>query len=149
MSAKAAILFMESGNLIAGEHFRKVRKKMETKLYIGNLAFSTTEDELKGLFAEAGTITSCEVIKDRFTGSSKGFAFIEMSNQAEAEKAINLFNGYSLGERAIKVSPAKPREESGSGGFGGPRRDGGNRGGQGGPGGGRNRTGSGGGQRRY
>ena len=123
---------------------------METKLYIGNLAFSTTEDELKGLFAEAGTITSCEVIKDRFTGSSKGFAFIEMSNQAEAEKAINLFNGYSLGERAIKVSPAKPREESaGSGGFGGPRRDGGNRGGQGGPGGGRNRTGSGGGQRRY
>ena len=113
---------------------------METKLYIGNLAFSTTDDELKGLFAEAGTVTSVEVIKDRFTGSSKGFAFIEMSNQAEAEKAINLFNGYGLGERAIKVSPAKPREESGSGGFGGPRRDGGNRGGQGGPGGGRNRT---------
>ena len=60
---------------------------METKLYIGNLAFSTTEDELKGLFAEAGTITSCEVIKDRFTGSSKGFAFIEMSEPGRSRKS--------------------------------------------------------------
>ncbi len=125
---------------------------METKLYIGNLAFSTTDEELKNLFAEAGTVASVEVIKDRFTGSSKGFAFLEMSNQAEAEKAINMFNGYDLGNRTIKVSPARPREETGrgGGGFGGPRRDGGNRGGgQGGPGGGRNRNESGGGQRRY
>ncbi len=120
---------------------------METKLYIGNLAFSTTDEELKNLFAEAGTVASVEVIKDRFTGSSKGFAFLQMSNQEEAEKAINMFNGYDLGNRAIKVSPARPREETGrgGGGFGGPRRDGG----QGGPRGGQNRNGSGGGQRRY
>ena len=124
---------------------------METKLYIGNLAFSTTEAELEALFAEAGKVTSVQVIKDRISGSSKGFAFIEMGSPAEAEKAVELFNGYSLSDRALKVSPARPREETGpgGGGFGGPRHDYSNRGkGQGGPGGGRNRNSSG-GNRRY
>lgn len=126
---------------------------METKLYVGNLSFSTTEDELRALFAQAGTVSSVELIKDRFTGSSKGFAFVQLSTQAEAEKAISMFNGYTLANRDIKVTPARPREEGGrgGGGFGGPRHDGGgygNRrpgGGSGGPGGGNRRGGPGGG----
>ena len=92
---------------------------METKLYVGNLSFSTTEDEVRTLFAQAGTVTSCDLIKDRDTGSSKGFAFVLMSTQAEAENAIKLFNGYSLGNRELRVNPARPKEESG--GFGGSR----------------------------
>lgn len=94
---------------------------MEVKLYVGNLSFSTTEDELRTLFATAGTVSSVALIKDRDTGSSKGFAFVEMSSQAEAEAAIKKFNGYSLGNREIKVNPARPREEStnrSSGGYG-------------------------------
>ena len=124
---------------------------MEAKLYIGNLAFSTTEVELKTLFAEAGKVTSVLVLRDRISGSSKGYAFLEMGSPAEAEKAVNLFNGYTLSNRALKVSPARPREEAGParGGFRGPRRDNSDRGrGQGGPGGGRNRQGAG-GEHRY
>ena len=89
---------------------------MEIKLYVGNLAFSTTEDELRTLFAQAGTVTSVIIIKDRDTGSSKGFGFVEMGSQAEAEKAIKMFNGFSLGNREIKVNPARPKEETGRGG---------------------------------
>jgi RNA recognition motif-containing protein len=119
---------------------------METKIYVGNLSYDTTEDELKNLFAQAGTVASVALIKDRDTGQSKGFAFIEMSNQAEAEKAIQMFNGQTVGNRALKVNLARPKEERGPGGFG---RSGGGYG-RGGPGGGnRNRRGSGGGQRRY
>ncbi len=126
---------------------------METKLYVGNLPFSTTEDELRDLFTQAGAVSSVELIKDRFTGSSKGFAFVQMSTQAEAEKAISMFNGYKLANRELKVNPARPREE-GSRGGGGPRRnDGGGYGRRpGGPGGGGNRRGGPdgtGGQRRY
>ncbi len=116
---------------------------MEVKLYVGNLAYSTTEDELRTLFAQAGTIVSVAVIKDRDTGNSKGFAFVEMASQADAQKAISMFNSYRLGDRTLTVNPARPREErSGGGGFGG----GGRGGGYGGGGGGRG--GSGGGQRR-
>jgi RNA recognition motif-containing protein len=115
---------------------------MEVKLYVGNLAYSTTEDELRTLFAQAGTVVSVAVIKDRDTGNSKGFAFVEMANQADAQKAISMFNSYRLGDRTLTVNPARPREErSGGGGFGG----GGGRGGYGGGGG---RGGGGGGQRR-
>jgi len=123
---------------------------MEIKLYVGNLSFTTTEDAIRTLFAQAGTVTSVEVIKDRFTGNSKGFAFVQMSSQQEAEKAITMFNGYSLDNREIKVNPARPREDAGRGGFGDRRNDSYGRG-RGGPGGGgRNRRGSGGsGQRRY
>jgi len=90
---------------------------MEIKLYVGNLSFTTTEDAIRTLFAQAGTVTSVEVIKDRFTGNSKGFAFVQMSSQQEAEKAITMFNGYSLDNREIKVNPARPREDAGRGGL--------------------------------
>ncbi len=89
---------------------------MEVKLFIGNLSFSTTEDELRTLLAQAGTVTSAELIKDRSTGESKGFAFVVMSSQADAAKATQMFNGYNLNDREIKVGPARAREESGRGG---------------------------------
>jgi cold-inducible RNA-binding protein len=91
---------------------------MEVKLYVGNLSYNTTEDSLRNLFAQAGTVKSCSVIKDRETGSSKGFAFIEMSSQAEAENAIKLFNSYKLDNRELKVNAARPKEESSRGGYG-------------------------------
>jgi RNA recognition motif-containing protein len=96
--------------------------EMEVKLYVGNLSFSTTENDLRTLFATAGTVASVALIKDRDTGQSKGFAFVEMSTQAEAEDAIKKFNGYSLGNRELKVNAARPREESSRGGYGGQRR---------------------------
>jgi RNA recognition motif-containing protein len=89
---------------------------MESKLYVGNLSYSTTEDDLRALFAQAGTVASVAVIKDRDSGRSKGFGFVEMSNQAEAQKAISQFNGFSLHDRELKVSIARPREDSGRGG---------------------------------
>ncbi|MBN2548687.1 MAG: RNA-binding protein [Anaerolineales bacterium] len=95
---------------------------MEPKLYVGNLPYSTTEDDLRTLFAQAGTVASAEVIKDRISGQSKGFAFVLMGSQSEAEKAISMFNGYKIEERDLRVSIARPREESDRGGFG-PRRD--------------------------
>jgi RNA recognition motif-containing protein len=90
---------------------------MESKLYVGNLSYSTTEDDLRALFAQAGTVASVAVIKDRDSGRSKGFGFVEMSNQAEAQQAISQFNGFSLHDRELKVSIARPREESGRGGY--------------------------------
>lgn len=86
---------------------------MESKLYIGNLSYSTTEDDLRNLFGQAGTVASVALIKDRDSGQSKGFAFVEMSNQAEAQKAISMFNGQFLGDRELRVSIARPREERG------------------------------------
>jgi len=103
---------------------------MEVKLYVGNLSYSTTEDELRALFAQAGTVASVAVIKDRDTGQSKGFAFVEMSTQAEAQKAISQFNGQTLGDRALTVNIARPREDRG--GFGGGRSGSGDRRGGGG-----------------
>ncbi len=100
---------------------------MESKLYVGNLPYSTTEDELRNLFSQAGTVASVALIKDRDTGQSKGFAFVEMSNQVEAEKAISMFNGRSMGQREMKVSLARPREERGGGGGGYGNRGGGRR----------------------
>lgn len=92
---------------------------MESKLYVGNLSYSTTEDELRTLFAEAGTVASVALIKDRDTGQSKGFAFVEMSNQVEAEKAISMFNGRMVGARELKVNLARPKDDRGGGGGGG------------------------------
>ncbi len=89
---------------------------MEVKLYVGNLSYSTTEDDLRTLFAQAGTVSSVALIKDRDTGQSKGFAFIEMSTQAEAQKAISMFNGHMMEDRELKVNPARPREERPRGG---------------------------------
>ena len=84
---------------------------METKLYVGNLAFSTTEEQLRELFAQAGAVTAVDLIKDRQTGESKGFAFVQMSNQAELQEAIRMFNGQTLNNRELKVNIARPREE--------------------------------------
>jgi RNA recognition motif-containing protein len=108
---------------------------MSTKLYVGNLAFQTTSQELQELFAQAGTVESASVVEDRDTGRSRGFAFVEMSTKEEAASAIEQFNGKEVGGRALKVNEAKPRENRGGGGGG--RGFGGNRGG-GGYGGGRN-----------
>lgn len=84
---------------------------METKIYVGNLSKSTTEDELNALFAQAGKVNAVEVIKERKSGESKGFAFVTMNEPGEAEQAISRFNAYSLDDHELKVSPAKPREE--------------------------------------
>ena len=84
---------------------------METRLYIGNLSKSTTEQELTTLFTQAGKVTAVEVLKERKSGEPKGFAFITMSEQSEADKAVSMFNAYSLSDHELKVSPAKPREE--------------------------------------
>ena len=107
---------------------------MVKKLYVGNLAFQTTSQDLQQLFAQAGTVESASVIEDRDTGQSKGFAFVEMSSEEEAAAAIEQFNGKEVGGRALKVNEARPRENrSGGGGrgFGGNRGGGygGNRGG--------------------
>jgi RNA recognition motif-containing protein len=114
---------------------------MSTKLYVGNLAFQTTSQELQELFAQAGTVESASVVEDRDTGRSRGFAFVEMSTKEEAASAIEQFNGKEVGGRALKVNEAKPRENRGGGGG---RGFGGNRGGGGGYGGGRNGGGGGG-----
>ena len=82
---------------------------MESKLYVGNLSYSTTEDDLRTLFTEAGTVSSVALIKDRDSGQSKGFAFITMNEQSEADKAISMFNAYSLAGNELKVNIAKPR----------------------------------------
>jgi RNA recognition motif-containing protein len=110
---------------------------MESKLYVGNLAYATTEEDLQALFAQAGEVKSATVITDRETGRSKGFAFVEMTTQDEANKAIGLFNGRQLHDRTITVSIARPRTESGPrGGGGGGYGGGGGGGGYGGGGGG-------------
>ena len=89
---------------------------MDVKIYVGNLAKSTTEDELKTLFTQAGPVALVEVIKDRDSGQSKGFAFITMNDQAQADSAISNFNGYSLSGNELKVNIAKPKvERSGAG----------------------------------
>jgi RNA recognition motif-containing protein len=84
---------------------------MDTKLYVGNLSYDTTEDGLRTKFAEAGTVVTVDMIKDRDTGRTKGFAFVTMNTQEEAENAIKMLNGKILDEREIKVNIARPREE--------------------------------------
>lgn len=87
---------------------------METKLYVGNLSKSTTTDELNALFTQAGAVSTIELIKDRQSGESKGFAFITLSAQSDAEKAVSMFNAYSLSDHAVKVDLAKPGEQRGT-----------------------------------
>ncbi len=84
---------------------------MDVKLYVGNLPFDTTEETIRELFAQCGTVVSVALIKDRDTGQSKGFAFVEMSSQKEAQTAISTLNGRTVGDREMKVNIAKPREE--------------------------------------
>lgn len=96
---------------------------MTSKLYVGNLSFETTEEDLTGLFQQAGTVESARIINDRYTGKSRGFGFVEMGSKQEATKAIELLNGKSLKDRDLTVNEAKEREERGGGG----RSGGGNR----------------------
>jgi RNA recognition motif-containing protein len=105
---------------------------MGSKLYVGNLSFNTTEAELKDLFSGAGTVTEASLMIDRETGKSRGFAFVTMGSDAEANEAISQFSGKSVGGRNLTVNEARPREEGGGGGRkfgggGGGGRDGGRR----------------------
>ena len=111
---------------------------MSTKLYVGNLSFKTTEDDLNELFSKAGTVESASVVTDRDSGFSRGFGFVEMSSDDEAKSAITQFNGTEIDGRALNVNEARPREDRGGSGGGGGGFRGGNRGG----GGGGNRGGS-------
>lgn len=99
---------------------------MSKKLYVGGLPYSVTDERLEEVFGEHGTIESARVITDRDTGRSRGFGFVEMENQAEAESAIAALNGTDLDGRTLTVNEARPREDR-SGGFGGSRGGGGNR----------------------
>ena len=136
---------------------------MGNKLYVGNLSYDVQDSDLQQLFAQYGTVSSARVVTDRDTGRSKGFGFVEMGTDEEAEASISALNGHEVGGRALTVNEARPREEGGGGGggrgfgggggggysggggsYGGGR--GGDRGGRGGSGGGR-RGGSGGGGR--
>lgn len=110
---------------------------MENKLYVGNLPYSATEDDLKAHFSKAGTVTSVALIKDRATGRAKGFGFVEMSSAEEAEKAISMLHGQDFMGRTITVNVARPREER-------PQRSFGDRGGDRG-----DRRGGGGGRRSF
>jgi RNA recognition motif-containing protein len=115
---------------------------MAMKLYVGNLSFQTSSEDLQQLFAQAGTVESATVVEDRDTGRSRGFGFVEMASKEEGEKAIQQFNGTDLNGRNLTVNEARPREDRGNrggggrGGFGGNRGGGGGRGGYGGGGGG-------------
>ncbi len=88
---------------------------MEVELYIGNLSKSTTQEELNTLFRQAGDVALVNIIKDRTSGESKGFGFVTMSAQSEADRAVSMFNAYSLSDRELKVDLAKPREQRGFG----------------------------------
>jgi cold-inducible RNA-binding protein len=103
---------------------------LSKKLYVGNLSFQTTEDELRQTFGQYGTVNTAQMVMDRETGRSRGFAFVEMADGAEAEAAIQALNGSQLDGRSLTVNEAKPREER-------PRSASGSRGGYGGGGGGR------------
>jgi RNA recognition motif-containing protein len=116
---------------------------MGSRLYVGNLSYSTTDADLQELFGGAGAVRAAEIVRDRETGRSKGFGFVEMETDADAQKAISMLNGSTLHDRQIRVNEARPREErsggggrgfgggGGGGGYGGNRDRGGSRGGSG------------------
>lgn len=119
---------------------------MATNIYVGNLPWSTTTDDLFAMFQQYGAVTRAQVVTDRETGRSRGFGFVEMPNEAEAQAAIAALNNQQMNGRPLTVNVAKPREAGGGGGgFGGGGGGGGRRGGYGGGGGGRGGYGGGGG----
>src|ERR1044071_81575 len=121
---------------------RTVSHHMSTKLFVGNLSFNTTENDLQDAFSAHGTVVEANLMMDRMSGRPRGFGFVTMSSEEEAQKAIEAMNGASLDGRNLTVNIARPREEGGGGGGGGgrgPRREFRGGGGGGGGGGGRNR----------
>ncbi len=94
---------------------------MSTKLYVGNLSFNTSQQDLESMFGESGTVQSTNIIEDRETGRSRGFAFVEMSSASEAQAAISALDGKEIDGRNLKVNEAKPREDRGGSGGGGGR----------------------------
>ena len=120
---------------------------MSAKLFVGNLTFTATENDLQDYFAQAGVVVSVNIMQDRMTGRSRGFAFIEMGSKEDAEKAIQMFHSKDFQGRPLTVNEARPREERPPGGGGGGG-GGGYRGGGGGGGGERGYRGGGGGERR-
>jgi RNA recognition motif-containing protein len=140
-------LFLRPGKLDAGREAFARRSAVGKKLYVGNLTYKVTDSDLEGLFAEFGTVQSAQVIQDRETGRSKGFGFVEMDTEAQAQAAIQALNEQEHDGRRLTVNEAKPREDRGGGG--------GRSGGYGGGGGGRSGGGGsygggyGGGGRRY
>jgi hypothetical protein len=106
--------------------FRQESMTMAKKLYVGNLAYSTTQEAVRELFTQAGDVADVALITDRETGRPKGFGFVEMATEEGAQEAIRRFNGFTLDSRALTVNEARPREER-SGGFGGGTRGGGSR----------------------
>ncbi|MDP9292168.1 MAG: RNA-binding protein [Verrucomicrobiota bacterium] len=120
---------------------------MGNKLYVGNLSFNTTETQLQDLFAQAGPVQEVVLMQDKFTGKSRGFAFVTMSTDQDAQNAVTQFNGKSVDGRPLTVNEARPREDRGPGGGGGGGRGFGGGGGRGGYGGGGGGYGGGGGGR--
>ncbi len=118
---------------------------MAMKLYVGNLSFQNSSEEMQQLFSQAGTVESASVVEDRDTGRSRGFGFVEMASKEDGEKAIQQFNGADLNGRNLTVNEARPREDRGSRGGGGGGGRGGYGGNRGGGGGGRGGYGGGGG----
>jgi len=104
---------------MAGNRMDQVNIRMGKKLYVGNLSFNSSEQDLEDVFAEIGTVESVNIIEDRDTGRSRGFGFVEMSNDAEAQTAITELDGKEVDGRNLKVNEAKPRENRGGGGGGG------------------------------
>jgi RNA recognition motif-containing protein len=120
---------------------------MGTKLYVGNLSFNTTENELQELFSQAGAVQEVMLMQDKFTGKSRGFAFVTMGSEQDAQNAISKLNGQTVEGRPLTVNEARPRESRPPGGGGGGRGYGGGGGGYGGGGGGYGGGGGGGGRR--
>src|SRR5512147_1834680 len=108
-------------------HTQEKSIAMEAKLYVGNLPYTTVDADLQTLFSQAGAVKSAQVIRDRASGRSKGFGFVEMSSEEEAQSAITMFHGKDFGGRPLTVNLARPREERPAGGGGGFRSGGGRR----------------------
>jgi len=96
---------------------------MAKKLYVGNLSYGATQEQIRELFSQAGEVADVSLVTDRDTGRPRGFGFVEMATEEGAQEAIKRFNGYTLDQRALTVNEARPREDRGGGGDRGPRRD--------------------------
>src|SRR5579871_686412 len=146
LSVNARISAAPVGLLVAR---KEPLQEMAKRIYVGGLPYSATEEDLENLFASAGTVKEATIVTDRYTGQAKGFGFVEMESDAEADAAINSLNGTQMGGRTLTVNEAKPREDrprtgGGYGGGGGNRSGGGGYGGGGGYAGGGGRSGGGG-----